>query len=50
LPVSSLLNISRGKHTVEPLDHIEPLKRRFEVAIGGIALDERQRQLTSLVV
>jgi hypothetical protein len=50
LPFSSLLNIPGGKHTVEPLDHIEPLKRRFEVAICGVTLDESQRELTSLVV
>ena len=38
------------EYTVEPLDHLEPLQRRFEVATGGIVLGKGQRQLTSFVV
>ena len=49
-PVGSLVQISRGQYTVEPLDHLEPLQGGLEVAIGRIALGERQCQLTRLLV
>jgi hypothetical protein len=44
------VQISGREYPVEPLDHLEPLQRGLEVVIGGIALGEAQRQLTSLVV
>jgi hypothetical protein len=49
-PVSSLVQVSGREYTVEPLDHLEPLKGGCEVGIAGIALGERQCQLMSLVV